>query len=224
MAVVHYFCSNGELLPWLRKTSRSTGSLAAFLKQVCGKDLLPTTTSSDSVDCGFSPPALNSSSGWSSQLPWTATSSFWRSDGKEELEANWWTYLVTTNWQNQGPNPRPLILSSLVFSITSEMITKAYKQNVILSKVIQDRKSLFKKATAFYFIIQDNWSSWTITGLFSSSIPPFSTLLLKCLLKTLLFSWETARQAKETELYKSPFLSCILDFIFNTLFSQSLII
>lgn len=172
MAVVHYFCSNGELLPWL-DISRYGISRSFSETGLVAKTFFPATTSSDSLDCGFSPPALGSSSGWSSQLPWRATSSFWRSDGKEELEANWWNYLVTTNWQNQGPNPRPLILSSLVFSITSEMITKAYnEQNVILSKVIQDRKSLFKKATAFYFIIQDNWSSWPLQGCFLQAFHP----------------------------------------------------
>ena len=172
MAVVHYFCSNGELLPWL-DISRYGISRSFSETGLVAKTFFPATTSSDSLDCGFSPPALGSSSGWSSQLPWRATSSFWRSDEKEELEANWWNYLVTTNWQNQGPNPRPLILSSLVFSITSEMITKAYnEQNVILSKVIQDRKSLFKKATAFYFIIQDNWSSWPLQGCFLQAFHP----------------------------------------------------
>ena len=53
------------------------------------------------------------------------------------------------------------------------MMTKAYnEQNVILSKVIQDRKSLFKKATEFYFIIQDNWSSWPLQGCFLQAFHP----------------------------------------------------
>lgn len=150
------------------------GSLAAFLRQVGGKDLLPCYhllrlhrlwIQSSSTELLF----------WVILLT-TLNSNFliledWRKGGT-------WSKLVklskvTTNWQNQGPNPRPLILSSVVFSITSEMITKAYnEQNVILSKVIQDRKSLFKKATEFYFIIQDNWSSWPLQGCFLQAFHP----------------------------------------------------
>ena len=169
-AAVHYFCGNRELLPrlisWygISRSFSETGLVA--------KTFFPATTSWGSIDCGFSPPAL--------LLFWvilltTLNSNFliledWRKGGT-------WSKLmklskVTTSWQNQGPNPRPLIEFSCIFHYIRNDNQGLQRAECILSKVIQDRKSLVKKATEFYFIIQDNWSSWPLQGCFLQAFHP----------------------------------------------------